>query len=157
MIKNVYVTKDGTATFVCDACDHARIEDVSRYLNIGKRLTVKCKCRCGHQFNVHVEKRRYVRRATNCVGSYTYIDDNGNITEGAMRVKDVSRGGFRLEFAARPPFAVGDRLDIEFNLDDPQRSRIAQRVVVRNLGNGAAGVEMMSFDYSKALWRYLIN
>jgi len=157
MAKKTYVTDDNKATFVCDVCQHARIADVSRYKNIGKALTVKCKCKCGHQFEVTLEKRSMVRKPVNLAGTYMHITSLGDKLEGPMTVRNLSRKGLLLEFNSDHDFQVGDTLDVDFRLDDNSRSPVMKVIVVRNVRERRLGAEFTEAGaFDKMLGLYLM-
>ena len=157
MAKKTYVTGDNKATFVCDVCQHAKIADVSRYKNIGKALTVKCKCKCGHQFEVTLEKRSLIRKPVNLAGTYMHISSLGDKIEGPMTVRNLSRKGLQLEFSSDPDFQVGDTLDVDFRLDDNSRSPVMKVIIVRNITGRRLGAEFTEAGaFNKMLGLYLM-
>ncbi len=158
MAKKTYVTDDNKATFVCDVCEHARIADVSRYKNIGKALTVKCKCKCGHQFEVTLEKRGIIRKPVNLAGTYAHISPLGDKIEGHMTVRNLSRKGLQLELNTNHDFQMGDALDVDFRLDDVSRSPVLKTVVVRNVKGRKLGTEFSEAEaFDKMLGVYLMK
>jgi transcription elongation factor Elf1 len=158
MAKKAYVTDDNKATFVCDVCQHARITDVSRYKDIGKALTVKCKCKCGHQFEVTIEKRGSLRKPVNLAGTYAHISSLGDKIEGQMTIRNLSRKGMQLELNTDHDFQVGDTLDVDFRLDDISRSPVLKTVIVRNINGCKLGTEFSEAEaFDKMLGLYLMK
>jgi len=158
MLRKTYVTDDDKATFICEICDHAKIADVSRYKDIGKALTVKCKCKCGHQFEVTLEKRGMVRKAVNLAGTYIHISPLGDKIEGHMTVRNLSRKGLQLELNKDHSFQIGDTLDVDFRLNDAGRSPVLKTVVVRNINGRRIGTEFAEAEaFDKNLGVYLLN
>jgi transcription elongation factor Elf1 len=158
MAKKAYVTDDNKATFVCDVCQHARIADVSRYKDIGKALTVKCKCKCGHQFEVTIEKRGILRKPVNLAGTYAHISSLGDKIEGQMTIRNLSRKGMQLELNTDHDFQVADTLDVDFRLDDVSRSPVLKTVIVRNINGCKLGTEFSGAEaFDKMLGLYLMK
>jgi len=158
MLRKTYVTDDVKATFICEICDHAKIADVSRYKDIGKALTVKCKCKCGHQFEVTLEKRGMVRKAVNLAGTYTHISPLGDKIEGHMTVRNLSRKGLQLELNNDHGLQIGDTLDVDFRLNDAGRSPVLKTVVIRNINGRRIGTEFAEAEaFDKNLGVYLLN
>jgi hypothetical protein len=158
MAKKAYVTDDNKATFVCDVCQHARVADVSRYKDIGKALTVKCKCKCGHQFEVTIEKRGSLRKPANLAGTYAHISSLGDKIEGQMTIRNLSRQGMQLELNTDHDFQVGDTLDVDFRLDDVSRSPVLKTVIVRNINGCKLGTEFSEAEaFDKMLGLYLMK
>lgn len=158
MVKKTYVTDDHKATFVCDVCQHAKIADVSRYKDIGKALTVKCKCKCGHRFEVTLEKRSMIRKPVNLAGTYTHISSLGDKIEGPMTVRNLSRKGLQMELSSDHGFQVGDTLDVDFRLDDNSRSPVLKVIIVRNVRGHRLGAEFTEAGaFDKMLGLYLMK
>ncbi len=158
MVKKTYVTDDHQAAFVCDVCQHAKVVDVSRYKDIGKALTVKCRCKCGHQFAVILEKRNILRKSVNFAGTYTHISLLGDKIEGHMTVRDLSRKGLQLELNTKHDFEEGDILDLDFRLNDISRSPILKSVIVRNVQGRKLGTEFSEAEaFDKMLGLYLMT
>ena len=158
MAKKAYVTDDGKTTFTCDVCQHAKIVDVSRYKNIGRAPTIKCQCKCGHQFKVTLEKRSMLRKPVNLAGTYTYISPLGDKDQGKMTVRNISRKGLQMELGGNHDFEVGNSLDVKFQLDDATRSTIAKAVVIRNISGRKLGTEFVDADeFDKMLGMYLMK
>ena len=158
MPKKAYVTDDDKATFVCDVCQHAKTVDVSRYKDLGKVLTVKCKCKCGHRFEVTLEKRGIIRKPVNFAGTYTHITALGDKIEDHMTVRNLSRKGLQLELNTDHDFIPGDSLDVDFRLDDISRSPILKTVIVRNVKGRKLGTEFSEAEaFDKMLGVYLMK
>lgn len=158
MTQKVYITDDLKATFVCDKCGHARIEDVSRYAHVGRAMRVRCTCRCGHNFSVTLEKRKLIRKDCSFMGRYTHRDTEGDLSQERIRVINISRGGLRIELMGDKTLDVDDRLDVEFRLDDESRSEIRKTVIVRNIHEKTIGAEFVDSDeIDKVLVMYLMS
>jgi predicted RNA-binding Zn-ribbon protein involved in translation (DUF1610 family) len=139
MTQKVFITTKNTATFVCPECGNTSIANVSKYAAIDKKVTVNCKCICGHQFKVSLEKRRQYRKATNLPGVYYYERGHGDVDKGNMRVVDISSNGLKLKFSVERHFDGGERLRVEFHLDDKRHTLIKKEVIVRNTFNNLVG------------------
>jgi predicted RNA-binding Zn-ribbon protein involved in translation (DUF1610 family) len=139
MTQKVFITTKNTATFVCPECGNTSIANVSKYAAIDKKVTVNCKCICGHQFKVSLEKRRQYRKATNLPGIYYYDRGHGDVDKGNMRVVDISSNGLKLKFNVERHFDGGERLRVEFHLDDKRHTYIKKEVIVRNTFNNLVG------------------
>ncbi len=158
MPKKAYVTDDNKVTFVCDVCQHAKTADVSRYKNIGKALTVKCKCKCGHQFDVTLEKRGILRKPVNFAGAYTHTNSLGDTIQGSMTVRNLSRKGLQLVLNADHAIKIGAALDVDFRLDDISRSPVLKSVIVRNVNGRKLGTEFSEAEaFDKMLGLYLMK
>ena len=77
---------------------------------------------------------------------------------GLMRVSDLSTRGIKLRINDPYHFSIDDRLQIEFHLDDSNRSFIQKRVIVRNISLPFIGTEFSPTEnFDKALGFYLFN
>jgi predicted RNA-binding Zn-ribbon protein involved in translation (DUF1610 family) len=139
MTQKVFITSNSTATFVCPQCGNASVADVSKYASIDRKVTVNCKCICGHNFKVSLEKRRQYRKATDLPGEYSYTTPNGDLDKGIMRVVDISSNGLKLKLSVERKFAGGEKLRVEFHLDDKRRTFIDKQVIVRNVKKNLVG------------------
>lgn len=139
MPQKVFITSKNTATFVCPECGNTSIANVSKYANLDKRVTVNCKCICGYHFKVSLEKRRQYRKETDLPGVYYYDLGHGSTDKGIMRVVDVSSNGLKLKLNVERQFKGGERLRVEFHLDDKRHTFIQKEVIVRNVYKNLVG------------------
>ncbi len=139
MTQKVFITSKNTATFVCPECGNTSITNVSKYAAIDKKVTVNCKCICGNHFKVSLEKRRQYRKGTNLPGVYYYDLGHGDVDKGNMRVVDISSNGLKLKLNVERHFNSGDRIRVEFHLDDKRRTLIKKEVIVRNVFKNLVG------------------
>lgn len=139
MVQRVFISSKNTATFICPECNSAKTVDVARYAAIQQKVTVKCRCACGHHFEVILEKRRQYRKTTDLPGTYFYRMANGEMDKGNMRVVDVSSSGLKLKLAVARDFTIGDTLRVEFHLDDKRRTFMEKKVIVRNVQSNLVG------------------
>jgi hypothetical protein len=103
-------------------------------------VRVNIKCRCGHAFRAVLEKRRRYRKNTKLPGTYSYERSDGSVDKGIMQVVDISSSGMKLKLNVGRTFKVGDKLKVEFNLDDPQHTLIDKIVIVKNVSDAHVGV-----------------
>lgn len=139
MTQKVFITSNDTATFVCPQCGNTSVVNVAKYAASDKRVTVNCKCNCGCAFKVSLEKRRQYRKATDLPGEYSYRLPNGDMDKGIMRVVDISSNGLKLKLNVDRKFNGGERLRVEFHLDDKRRTYIEKEVIVRNVTKNLVG------------------
>ncbi len=144
MVQKVFITSKNTATFVCPECGNSTIADVRKYAALSNAVTVKCKCNCGNRFQVTLEKRRQYRKATDLPGMYYYKLANGDTDKGIMRVVDISSNGLKLKLNVERKFTGGERLRVEFHLDDKRRTFIEKDVIVRNVHKNLVGTSFAS-------------
>ena len=155
-MEKVHISNNNTATFVCPNCENTSTVDVSKYTQVEQRVTVKVKCRCGHHFTVALEKRKKYRKQTNLPGTYRNLDLSED--KGVMAVMDISSTGLKLKLNVSRDFKIGDRLRVEFNLDDKRRTHIEKKVIVENVTDNFVGVSFAPDEPDDpALGFYLLN
>jgi hypothetical protein len=156
MTETVYITSSNTAVFRCPHCQRTKNVDVSTFGEIKQPLRFKVKCPCGQTTVSVIEKRRRYRKETDLAGSYVHYVNGQPKGKGLLRIKDISTNGMKLLIATIDTFAVGDLLKITFQLDDPPRSQIHKKVVVRNISPPLIGAEFAPTEtIDKALGFYL--
>ena len=149
-------------TFTCPQCEYARVVNVAEHeeLETVDRVKVKCK-RCGHRYRVTIERRGQYRKVVNLPGTYTLMVDGRPADKGYVKVIDLSRSGLKIQLNDNPAFTVGDRLMIEFHLDDANRSLIRKEVEVKKIFGHELGVAFTSVHASdpsdKALGFYMFG
>jgi hypothetical protein len=162
MTVKAYINRDQTATFICPQCHKPGLKDVRKYIQRNKYTKLKVTCKCGHQYEAELEKRKKFRRRTNLDGIYKYAikTPDNKISEGAckMTVTNLSFTGLRVKVHAPPRFAVGDKLTVEFKLDDIRQSLVRKDVLVQNVNGFSAGMEFVFNDpYDSSLGFYLLS
>lgn len=158
MIQKVYVTSKQMATFSCPQCNRSKTVDVSKYASIDKMVKVNVKCPCGNAYKAILEKRKQYRKETNLPGSYVHFIDGQPQNRGVMTVRDLSTSGMKLQLNVNQNFALGDQMQVEFHLDDAQRTLIKKTVIIRNQREKFIGVELAPFEaVDKALGFYLFS
>lgn len=156
--KKVFINSENMATFVCPECQKTIIKDVAKYKDINRAVRVKCRCSCGHHYSVLLERRRFYRKEANLPGVVIFGPKNAR---GPMIVKDLSRSGLKFELRLRENLKVGDKLFVEFKLDNKQNSVIKKEVVIKSVAGFKVGAEFCSMAPSElstqALNFYLFN
>ncbi len=153
MPEKVYIGENNMATFRCPECDKSKTADVSRYKNIQTAVRVKLKCPCGHAYTVLLERRKHVRKNLNLPGHY--IQSKGS-NRASMSVTDLSRSGLRIKLNFKADIQVGDKLLLEFTLDDKQHSLVSKEVIVRSINDMFMGAEFVTKEHYDKLGAYLL-
>jgi hypothetical protein len=158
MTEKVYITSQQMATFVCPKCSRSKTVNASKYINLNKLIKINVKCPCGHAYTSILEKRKHYRKKTNLPGTYIHLVDGQPMNRGAMTVEDISANGMKLRLNSTLTCTIGDHLDVEFNLDNPNRALIKKHVIIRNITGTNLGVEFGPADaLDKALGFYLFS
>ncbi len=159
MTQKIFVADSNVATFVCPECNASKTTDVTKFKSLPKAVRLKIKCTCGNSYSVILERRKYYRKETGFPGIYVYRPAGGQPLKGNMTVVDISRGGLKMKLPTQPKIKVGSVFEVEFHLDDKQRSLIRKELIVRNVVDQFICAEFSSIDPSdpsdKALGFYL--
>lgn len=155
--KRVFVNDKGDATFICPACNKGVIRDMSDFTHIESAVRLKCKCSCGHVYRVLVERRRHFRKPVNLMGRFFFQGPKGKPGRGLIRVRNISQSGIQFSINTEPEFKVGDKLTIEFTLDDGERSQIREEGVVRRIKGNVIGLAFHTTDHYGQLGKYLFR
>lgn len=155
-LPRTFISKDDKATFKCPKCGKLQVKDVAQFKNIDKAtIKVKCKCPCGHVYKIILERRREVRKPVSFVGTYTALE-KGMDVKGRMTIVDLSRSGLRFQTRMPQQFEVGEKVQIEFNLNDQQQTPIKRNVIVRSQHGNSVGASFESADHYDKLGTYLL-
>jgi len=158
MTEKVYITSQQMATFVCPKCSRSKSVNVSEYFNLDKLIKVNVKCPCGHAYTSILEKRKQYRKETHLPGTYIHFTDGQPVHRGLMTVENVSATGLKLQLNDELRCALGDKLEVEFSLDDTHRTGIKKLVIIRNINGPYIGVEFGPTEaLDKALGFYLFS
>jgi hypothetical protein len=158
MTEKVYITSKQMATFVCPKCQRSKTVDVSKFANLDKIVKVNVKCPCGFAYTSILEKRKRYRKETNLPGSYIHFIDGRQVGKGLMTVKDLSTTGMKLKIITGHNCTVGDVIQVEFYLDNTQRTLIRKKVIIRNIKGADVGTEFAITEaVDKALGFYLFS
>ncbi|MCP4720351.1 MAG: PilZ domain-containing protein [Desulfobacteraceae bacterium] len=152
MTIKVFISSNLMATFTCPECDKSKQKDVSRFIGHETQVKLKYKCDCQNSFSVILERRRSKRKK---------VQLKGHIIRGSLKhaitIKDLSKQGVRIKMLENLPFKEKDRIEIEFILDDPNRSIISKAVRITKIISPAdIGCEFTSFDHDGNLGKYFL-
>lgn len=162
MIVKSFIASDNTAAITCPECQKTIIKDVSRYAEADNIIKLKAKCSCGHSFTVFLERRRQYRKSTELRGTYLYAPAHSASKSaqhwGSMVVTDISRTGIRMKLNVQPRFQVGERITVEFRLDDANNSLIKREVIVQHIKGLDVGVTYArAHSYDNIIGFYLLR
>jgi len=134
-----------------------RLVDVKGYSKLDHIVRFKVTCPCKHVYRVILERREYFRKSVRLKGVCLM---QGGVIAADIHIHNLSRKGLRIELVRDEAPAVGDRVTVEFRLDDEKKTLIRKEAVVRTLMGRFVGLEFFSIDphnvYDKALGFYLM-
>ena len=157
--QKIFLSDQDTASFICPKCHATKEANVVKYKKMATSVTLKVKCPCGNSFSVTLERRKHYRKETKFSGKFIFSSLFGDDQKGPMTVLDISKGGLKFKTLSKPIFQKDDIIEVEFNLDNKNRTLIQKQVVVRNIKDNFVNAEFCSFDPNdsgdKALGFYL--
>jgi PAS domain S-box-containing protein len=146
---DIIFLKDGKqASLACSHCNRQRKLDISEIRVLGSQL--KAICVCGQAKYIKVELRREHRKTVNLRGVFMRgpgdrlalkSDDWGHI-----EVYNLSRRGIGFKVSGNTDIRAGDRLRVQFTLDNTAQSIIQKAVVVRSVVERMIGCEFEGQD-----------
>jgi hypothetical protein len=184
MVTPVQIVDESVAVFLCSRCKQmVRIEVMDFVMQPAHQFDMACSC--GHLNRTVIEYRRTIRKETHIPGIYKITDADGKEKTGSMTVKNISWQGFKLKISgyehcikehdldcnrhmrenhdSRSIFVqnylkTGDRIIIEFFLDDPKMSFISRPVAIKWIRRDHMGVELCYPDnFEPSIRFYLLG
>jgi hypothetical protein len=176
-MQKLFIGENNLVTVSCPRCGKSREIDATPYLHPqnAAQITFKFRCRscdCGHKTcqecnenhcangnsNVfQLERRQLFRKKVHLAG--TLIDRGGK--KHPIRLLDISRTGIKMSVYSIQAITVGQRLKVEFTLDDAKESLIKKEIIVRKSAEKLITGEFtdaQSFDHDdKMIGFYLMK
>jgi hypothetical protein len=153
----VFINDRGEATFICPTCNKGVIRDLSDFMHTRSAVRLKCRCSCGNVYRVLVERRRHFRKPVNLVGLFFYTGGKCGQVKGLIKIRDISQSGLQFSINSMPEFKVGEKLTIEFTLDDEEHSKIREEGTVSRIQSNIVALKFNTTDHYGKLGRYLFR
>lgn len=131
-----FVSEDGIAFITCPYCNLTKQVSVADL--IGKTSKVKVRCRCKQTFTFEFEFRQSHRKKTNLNGIYEVLSGKGG---GRATIEDLSEHGLGFLTSGRNRVQVGQKIMINFSLDDQPQTMLKKRAVIRSVSDNRVGCE----------------
>lgn len=153
IIPKTYVRPDNTAVLTCSHCGLQKVIKADSFRGYKHKLKVKCSC--NKVFMVILEFRNRVRKRTYLRGMY--INHSQNDRDGVLNVLDLSVTGLSFTCLDVTKFQEGDKLTIEFKLDDEHQTEIKKEVRVINIRQKSVGCQFETAEdaFGSALGYYV--
>ena len=146
---------DNKINITCPKCMKTTMVDLNRKTSLLDKLIVGYKCTCGDRRKIKLEKRNVFRKDTRLKGK---IKKTGKFL-GSIYINNLSRSGLKFEANHKTKLEIGDRLELEFRLDDKKQSLIRQEGIIRNADTHLFGVEFIgncNKEYDRRLGFYFL-
>jgi len=134
----INITSKESVNLVCSKCGNARRIVTSKLTHVGR--IYKVKCACTHGFSIQFERRKYKRKKLKFIGTYS---TEHNLTDHIIDIVDLSRGGLAFTRTDSNKLMLGDKINIRFNLDNPEQDLIECTVLIRNVFDSRVCVEFL--------------
>ncbi len=146
------------ASFICPKCKKSKTVNVKKYKKTNKKVRVNCKCPCGHSFEALLERRNYRRKEIALPGIFSRSLKTIGIEKGNIVIMDLSRAGLKFKSHVKAEFRIGDRLCIDFHLNDKEKSFIKKEAVIRNISPDLLiGTQFNATDFYGKIGAYLFD
>lgn len=156
-VSRVFLNDQEEGTFICPACNKGVIRDLSDLIQNQSAIRLKCKCNCGQVYRVLVERRGHFRKSVNLIGVFFFQGANGRPVKGLAKIRDISQSGLQFSVNSMPEFKIGDKLIIEFTLDDKGHSKIREEGIVQRIQSNIIGLTFKNTDRYGKLGQYLFQ
>lgn len=147
-VRAFVVSGNSGVPITCPKCNMTRPIPAGKLKN--KPHSIKVRCTCSHVFQVVLDYRKYYRKSTKLIGTYSLTapyTGTGNVI-----IKNVSQGGIGFSPVTRGivrhPFVNDQKVKISFRLDDKKETMVEKTVVVRHVDSDYIGTE---FDKNEVL------
>ncbi len=154
MLQNIKID-DGSAMFVCPECFKTKTVNVSKQCDKSGIIKVNCKCPCGHEYPVMLDKRKYDREVVTLPGVFIRYAEGNTGNSEQMLVLDLSLSGLRFMIKTKCNIKIKEELMVEFNLNDKEKSLIKEKVVVKYLKTNEVGAKFCSKVHQDKIKPYL--
>lgn len=140
-IQKSFVKTNDTASIRCPDCALVKSIAVGKFRN--SRHTLKTRCSCGSTFLVALDFRRHYRKPTKIIGLYSLIAPPSN-GGGQMQVNNISRSGVAFSVSGQHTIQVGQKVLLNFRLDDRKQTELTKKVLVKNIRDNSIGCEFIN-------------
>ena len=148
--RRAFVAEDGTVAFVCPNCGMSRNVPVVGFR--GNKHSIKIRCRCQQIFTIALDFRKSHRKPTKLNGFYEITSGGG----GRAEISDLSREGLGFMVSGIHNVRVGQKILINFALDDKNNTLLQKTAVVRSVDRNRIGCEFKKDQaFEKGLGFYL--
>ena len=145
-----YPDADNFIEIKCPECSARKTVDADKYR--GKFKIYKIACPCGCHFKCSFEFRRSYRIKVKLAGEYTILDTKKS---GEMLVEDLSLQGVGFVNLSSHLLSADQQLDINFRLDDAQRTQIRKKIKIISVNGIKVGAQFIDkTGFEKALGFY---
>jgi hypothetical protein len=149
--ERIFVSSGLTAKLSCPYCGVSKQKDVSKFMGHETSVKLKYKCSCKKTVSVILERRRYARKNVRLKGCFM---ESSKIHP--ILIENISKKEVQI-LSKTLPLKRDQRIEIEFTLDDPNKSTVLRDVRVKNIISSESCVcEFISDDHHGNLGKYFL-
>ncbi len=159
MPEKFYITKENKVAIQCPSCGKTKLMDAAKYKYRKTVVKGSIKCPCGKTFSFILERRKCYRKSTRLSGKFEVLTPYNGNSSGTMIVKDISKTGLQIKPMIPIDLKQGDKLLLDFRLDDQQQTKISLEAIVMSTFSENVGLQFCTDDAAdpniKAIGFYL--
>ena len=133
-MKKVYVGRTNQVKITCPKCKLEKNINVFKFKDTHKR--VKAKCKCGEEFRLTLDFRKYYRKKVQLTGEYY---GKGKDEKEEILIEDISKTGIRFATLKPHNFSKEDLVELKFNLGNPLKTEIHTDVKIKWINDRNVG------------------
>ena len=153
-IITINVSAKETVDLQCVRCGNSR--RISTALLQADANTYKVQCKCGFNYYVAFDRRRFPRRKTELKGVY-FLENS--LKDEIIDIIDLSKTGLCFIAKSNIDIKIGQIIALNFILDNPERDNVECKATIRQINDCKVGVEFLNLSSSvqRVLAFYLFN
>jgi hypothetical protein len=142
-MEKVYAGRTNQVKIICPKCELEKNINVYKFKDTHKRVKVKCKC--GEEFRLTLDFRKYYRKKVQIGGECFILEKN---ERDDILIIDISMTGINFTTFKPHNFSKDDLVELKFNLDNPMKTEIHTTIKIKWTNDRNVGAQ---FDNPKLL------
>ena len=136
LMEKVFVGRTNEVKIICPKCELEKNINVFKFKDTHKRLKVKCKC--GEEFRLALDFRKYYRKKVQFAGECFIHEKN---ERDDILIIDISMTGINFTTFKPHNFSEDDSVELKFNLDNPTKTEIQTTVRIKWINDRNIGAQ----------------
>ena len=135
-MEKVFVGRTNEVKIICPKCELEKNINVFKFKDTHKRLKVKCKC--GEEFRLALDFRKYYRKKIQLAGECFIHEKN---ERDDILIIDISMTGINFTTFKPHNFSEDNLVELKFNLDNPMKTEIHTTVKIKWINDRNVGAQ----------------
>jgi hypothetical protein len=135
-MEKIIVGRTNQVKIICPKCELEKNINVFKFKDTHKRLKIKCKC--GEEFRIALDFRKYYRKKVQ-LGGECFIHEKNKRDD--ILIIDISMTGINFTTFKPHNFSRGDTVRLKFNLDNPLETEIDTDVEIKWINDRNVGAQ----------------